>query len=184
MPAGVFHVTVRSIDRRRLFLDSNDNEACLRYVERAAERYGWRVLAYCLMPNHIHLLVETPDETLAAGMQHINQSYAQRFNRRRDRTGHVFEHRYWSKPVSPSHYMAAACYVVLNPVRAHLVDSPAEWRWSSFAVVAGRAPAPAFLDLDRTFELLGCDKAAFEALVLSLVDMARALGAGHVPKAS
>src|SRR5207244_4925648 len=80
IPAGaVFHVTTRAIDRRRLFVDSNDHEALLRYADRAAERYGWRVLAYCLMTNHVHWVIETPMETLDRAMKHVNQSYAQRF---------------------------------------------------------------------------------------------------------
>jgi REP-associated tyrosine transposase len=176
----VFHVGNRAIDRRRLFMDSNDYEAMLLYIERAAERFGWGVLMYCLMPNHFHLLVETPTQTLAEGMQHICQSYAQRFNRRRERNGPVWEHRYWSKVVEGPHCMTSACYVALNPVRAGIVSSPSDWHWGSFAVISRRAAKPPFLDLDRACELLGCDVDAFRSLVLSLVDLSRALGAGPV----
>jgi REP element-mobilizing transposase RayT len=177
---GLFHAGTRSLERR-LFLDSYDYEAYLRYVDRASERFGWVVLGYCLMPNHVHLIVETPEATLADGMRHINQSYAQRFNRRRDRRGYVQESRYWSCVVEESHFLAAVVYVALNPLRAELVDVPSAWRWSSYAVLAGRAPRPACLALERSLELAGGNAAAVRSLVDGIADMSRALGAGHVP---
>jgi REP element-mobilizing transposase RayT len=94
---GFFHAGIRSIDGRRLFADSNDYEALLSYLGRARDRFGWLVLGYCLMPNHVHLIVETPEAVLGKAMGHVNQSYAQRFNRRRDRAGHVQQSRYWSR---------------------------------------------------------------------------------------
>ena len=85
---GVFHVTQRGTGFQPLFLDQHDYAACLKLLRKNEERHGWIVIAYCLMPNHFHLVLETPRPNLARGMQYLQGIYMQRFNRRYGRRGH------------------------------------------------------------------------------------------------
>ena len=143
---GRFHVTARGVSGDPIFFDDFDYEACQRLLARTVERFSWRCLAYCLMPNHLHLVIETPECNRGAGMRHFAGSYAQRFNMRYDRRGHVFEAPYRVTLVeTQSHLLEAVRYVAVNPVRAGLRREPEEWRWSSHAPTAGQAPWPAFL---------------------------------------
>jgi REP element-mobilizing transposase RayT len=96
-------------------------------------RYGWRIHAYCLMTNHFHLLVETPDANLSRGMQRLNSEYATYFNTRFAHVGHLFQQRFVSRLIESEHYFLEALrYIAFNPVRAGLCEHPADWPWSSF----------------------------------------------------
>jgi REP element-mobilizing transposase RayT len=139
--------------RQTIFLDDHDYVGFLGILERATSRFGWLCHAYCLMPNHVHLFLETPEPTLAAGMRHLKGSYAQRFNRRYERVGHVFQGPYGSELVDTDAYFVGLCrYVAWNPVRARLCDSPFEWPWSSAAATAGEVQPPPFLTVARIHE--------------------------------
>jgi REP-associated tyrosine transposase len=139
-----------------LFRDDWDYEAWLRILARTVENFAWRCHAYCAMPNHLHLLIETPAPTRSAGMRHLNGSYAQRFNVRYDGSGHVFQGRYGVNPVEGEAQFFETCrYIVLNPVRAGLADTPHRWHWSSYRATAGLTPVPAFLALDIVLGSLG-----------------------------
>jgi REP-associated tyrosine transposase len=147
---GIFHITSRGNDRRRIFLDDHDYVGFLAILERAVARARWICHSYCLMPNHYHLMLETPEETLAIGMRHLNGSYAQRFNRRYEHVGHVFQGRYDSTLVeTEQHFLELCRYVVLNPVRAGLCGRAADWPWSSFCATAGIEPPLPFLTTAR-----------------------------------
>lgn len=145
--AGAFvHVTTRGIGRAPIYFDEFDYVGWLCIFERAVQRFEWRCHAYCLMPNHFHLLIELTQPTLAIGMKHLNQSYAQRVNLRYDRTGHVFEAPYHAKLVEDDEHFLTACrYVVRNPVRARLCAEAGEWPWSSFRATAGLSHRPPYL---------------------------------------
>jgi REP element-mobilizing transposase RayT len=139
--------------RQIIFRDDHDYVGFLSILERATTRFGWYCHAYCLMPNHLHLFVETPEPILAAGMRHLKGSYAQRFNRRYDRDGHVFQGPYGSKLVETDEYFVGLCrYVAWNPVEAGLCRSPFEWPWSSAAATAGYVDPPPFLTVTRIHE--------------------------------
>jgi len=113
------------------------------------ERYHWICHAYCLMPNHYHLLVETPLANLSQGMRQLNGVYTQAFNRRHNRTGHLLQGRYKAILVEKeSHLLELARYIVLNPVRAGLVQHPRAWRWSSYRATVGEEEPSAFLTTD------------------------------------
>jgi REP element-mobilizing transposase RayT len=99
------------------------------------------------MENHFHLALTTPEPNLGAGMRRLNQIYAQWFNHRHDRVGHLFEQRYWSRLLEDeAHVVAVVTYIAANPVRAGLCERPEQWPWSSARAAAGVARAPSFLD--------------------------------------
>jgi REP element-mobilizing transposase RayT len=163
-PGAVYHVTSRGNDRARIFWDDADRHTFLVGVGDVAGREHFSILAYCLMGNHYHLVLETRAGNLSGGMQRLNSSFAQSFNRRRSRVGHLFQGRYYSSMiVEQSHLLEVSRYVVLNPVRAGLCQSPESWRWSSFRATAGLDPAPAFLTLGTILEHFGPDAARAQA---------------------
>jgi len=148
--AGAIHpVTARGNAREALCRDDVDRIRWLETLAEARERFSWLVLAYCQMGNHYHLLLETPRPTLSRGMRHLNGIYAQRFNCRRGRVGHVLQARFHARLVEQDeHLLAVAAYVPMNPVRAGLCSEPAAWRWSSFRATVGLEP-PGFLAVGR-----------------------------------
>jgi len=144
---ALYHVTSRG-DRREAIYDSDsDRQLFLDVVGAVWERFNWQVHAYCLMTNHYHLLVETPDGNLSKGMRQLNGVYTQRFNRICGRTGHVFQGRYKAILIQKEVYLLeVARYVVLNPVRARMVRTPAEWPWSSYRAMCGEVQVPQWLE--------------------------------------
>ena len=139
LAGGVYHVTSRGDRREEIFLGDDDRRQFLALVRHTTGRFGWRCLAYCLMTNHYHLLVETPVPNLARGMRHLNGVYTQRFNRRHGRVGHVFQGRYKAIVVQKDAHLLELCrYVVLNPVRAGIVERVQDWPWSSYRSTAGQ----------------------------------------------
>lgn len=155
-PGALWHVTARGNERGDVFRDDADRREFLSVLGRTVTVYGWRLHAYVLMGNHYHLLVETPEPTLSRGMRDLNGVTTQRFNRRHGRTGHLFEGRFKAILVErEAHLLEIARYVVLNPVRAGLVKSPAAWPWSSYKATAGLAEAPEWLETDWTVAQFG-----------------------------
>lgn len=145
-PGAVYHVTSRGNARAEIFLDDADRESFLDVLASVVERFAWRLYAYCLMGNHYHLLVETPDPNLSRGMRRLNGVYTQRFNRHHGRVGHVLQGRFNSIIVERERYLLElARYIALNPVRAGIVRSPGDWRWSSYRATAGLRPSPPWL---------------------------------------
>ncbi len=139
---GVFHVVARGNERALVFRDDRDRERFLEILESVATRYRWRVLAYCLMGNHFHLLVMTLNPTLARGMRQLNGVYAQWFNRRHRRVGHLFQGRYKAVSVqTDAHLRRTVRYVIRNPIRARLSSRPEQWRWTSHHATVGTAAA-------------------------------------------
>ena len=145
-PGALYHVTARGNGGGDIFLDNQDRLALFDILGEAVKRFGWVCHAYCLMGNHYHLLIETPEANLSAGMRHVNGVYTQRFNRTHGRFGHVFQGRFKAILVERDGYLLELCrYVVLNPVRAGLAASAREWRWSSYRATAGHKKGPRFL---------------------------------------
>jgi REP element-mobilizing transposase RayT len=137
--AGAFyHVTDRGDRKEAVFTCDADRISFLELLNTTAARYHWHVLAYCLMENHYHLVLEVVAPNLSAGMKRLNGVYTQRFNHAYGRVGHVFQGRYKSQTIGTEQHLFEACrYVVLNPVRAGLVNDPADWQWSSYRASAG-----------------------------------------------
>ena len=130
----------------RIFDNDRDRNHFLALVGEAARRYGWHISVYVLMTNHFHLVLKTPDPNLALGMKWLNSTYAAWYNRRHGKVGHLFGERYKAIHVQGEEYLQRlARYVVLNPVRANMVGSPGEYRWSSYRATAGIEEAPEWL---------------------------------------
>jgi len=130
---GTFHVTSRGNRRQSIYHDDDDRRQFLILRDRVVRLCAWRVLAYCLMTNHFHLLIETPAPNLSAGMHRLNSSYAKYFNEHHSVDGHLFDRRFGSRLVeTEEHLNDALRYIAFNPVEAGLCAHPREWRWSSF----------------------------------------------------
>ena len=158
-PGAVYHVTTRGNARQEIFLDDSDRAAFLGALAHAIHRMGWLCYAYCLMPNHYHLVVETPEGNLSRGMRQVNGIYTQAFNRRHERVGHVFQGRYKAILVDRDEYLKVVCrYVVLNPVWAGLAQKPEEWRWSSYAATIGIVSRPDWLSTDGLLGQFGQER--------------------------
>lgn len=146
---ALYHVTSRGDGREDIYLDDDDRASALAVLAEVVQRYNWLIHAYCLMTNHYHLLIETPDGNLAQGMRQLNGVYTQRFNRRHKRVGHVFQGRYKAIIVQKESYLLElARYIVLNPVRAQMVRSAKDWPWSSYRATAGFTAPPGWLEND------------------------------------
>jgi len=144
-----------------IFLDDVDRVSFLQILANTIERFGWICHAYCLMDNQYHLLIETPDPNLSRGMKHLNGVYTQWFNRRHSRTGPVVQGRFKSIVVEKEAYLLeVARDIVLNPIRANIVRSTRDWRWSSFRATAGIVMCPGFLTTDWLLSKLRKRRAA------------------------
>jgi REP element-mobilizing transposase RayT len=140
-------VTNRGVEQRSIFADDRDRRRFLHLLEKAIDAYRWQLLAYVLMSNHYHLFFRTPDTNLSRGMKDLDGDYASFFNARHRRVGHLFQGRFKSHLVDGETYLLeVARYIVLNPVRARMVETPGEWRWSSYRATAGLASVPRWLD--------------------------------------
>jgi REP element-mobilizing transposase RayT len=145
------HIWCRGNRKQQIFRDDADCEHYLSLFEKVAVDLKWRVVAYCLMPNHIHLMVDFPADTMAKGMQILQGEYAQYVNRRHDYDGHLWRGRYSVKRVETDAYsLQLNRYIVNNPVRAGIVDSPAAWKWSSYRAMVGKTKPPPYLDTQWT----------------------------------
>jgi REP-associated tyrosine transposase len=150
---GIHHVFARGNNKALLFHDDVDREAYLWLLGRVVALKAWRCLSYCLMDNHVHLLIETPAPNLGEGMQRLHGDFGRDFNRRHVRSGHVFQGRFGSTPARNEEQLwTVAGYIAANPVEAGLCGSPEAWPWSSHACAVGRLAAPAWLDLARLYE--------------------------------
>lgn len=141
---ALYHVTTRGNARRAIVQDAHDRLLLLDILKKVVDRYHWLCHAYCLMDNHYHLVIETPEANLSRGMRQLNGVYTQAYNRRHHRVGHLFQGRYRAILVEKESHLLEVCrYVVLNPVRAKAVGEVGKWRWSSYRGTAGvKQPHP------------------------------------------
>ena len=158
-PNAIHHVTSRGDRQEPIFADDIDRCHLLDIVAEAMRRFDVRALAYCLMGNHFHFVVQTPQANLSRVMRQINGIYTQTFNRRHGKVGHLFQGRFHAAVIDAEAYLlAVARYVELNPVRAGLVASPADWEWSSFRAHIGLTSPLPWLDVETMHgHLLGRD---------------------------
>ncbi len=148
-PDAVYHVTARGNAKNDIFHSDTDRNTFLKILSGVVLRYNWLCHAYCLMDNHYHLLIETPDGNLSVGMRQLNGVYTQKHNWLHQKSGHVFQGRFKAIVVEKESYLLELCrYVVLNPVRAGKTETPEQWRWSSYRFTAGMKTPPDYLTTD------------------------------------
>ena len=148
-PGALYHVIHRGNNQETIFKNDRDRRMFLDYVNKTSERFSILIHTYCLMSNHFHLLVETPEPNLSVAMQWINVSYATYFNRKHRRSGHLFQGRFKAILVDADAYLKhLSRYIHLNPVRANMVSNPEEYEWSSYAAYIGERKPPQFLETD------------------------------------
>src|SRR4051794_10950708 len=128
LPDGVFHTTARGVARMTIFRDDFDYGTFRAQLQRTADKFSWTIHGFCLMPNHHHLIVEATRAGLSSGMHRLNGGYAQGFNARYERIGHVFQNRFTSYVIdSQQHFERALAYVRANPVAAGLCEDSDDW---------------------------------------------------------
>ena len=148
-PDAVYHATAGGNARNDIFHLDTDRNTFLKILSDVVQRYNWLCHAYCLMDNHYHLLIETPDGNLSVGMRQLNGVYTQKHNWLHQKSGHVFQGRFKAIVVEKESYLLELCrYVVLNPVRAGKTETPEQWRWSSYRFTAGMKTPPDYLTTD------------------------------------
>lgn len=146
---ATYHVMNRGNRKALIFEDDGDRRQFLKLLKESSTDYGVLVLLVCLMGNHFHLVVQTPNGNISEFMDMLEGHFAQYSNCRHRRTGHLFQGRFTGIVIENDiHLLTAACYVVMNPVAAGLVKTMEAWKWSSYAATVGMAPVPDYLTLD------------------------------------
>jgi REP element-mobilizing transposase RayT len=146
---AIYHVTSRGNAREDIFDDDADRHTFLECLGKVVTRCHWLCHAYCLMDNHYHLVLETPEANLSKGMRQLNGIYTQRYNWRHRTVGHLFQGRYKAILIQKESHLVEVCrYVVLNPVRAKAVERVEQWKWSSYVGTAGLATSHPWLTVD------------------------------------
>jgi REP element-mobilizing transposase RayT len=156
---ALYHVTSRGNRKRDIYQDDVDRARFLEVLEDVISSHNWRCHGYCLMDNHYHLIIETPDANLAKGMRQLNGIFTQLTNRRHDLVGHLFQGRYKAILVEKQSYLLELSrYVVLNPVRAGLVTDPGHWPWSSYRAMFDPSRDHAWLTRDWLLSQFQCQR--------------------------
>lgn len=172
---AIWHVTSRGNERREIFRDRNDRSSFLEILGETVFAARWRLHAYVLMMNHYHLLIETPERTLSRGVKRLNEQWAQHFNWRHARVGHLFQGRFTGILVHrETHLLELVRYIVLNPVRCGAVEYAFDYEWSNYRATAGLAAIPAWLDTDWTLSEFHTDPRIASETYRSFVADARA----------
>jgi putative transposase len=147
---GSYHVTTKGIASQRIYASEHDRTDFLELLDQITTRFGWRCLSYCLMDNHFHVLVQTPQPNLSRGVQQLKARYAQAFNARYGRAGPLFAGRFKARLIQKdAHLLEVFRYIALNPVRAGLCADPSAWAWSAHAALAGRREPARFLAVEE-----------------------------------
>jgi len=177
IPGALYHIISRGNARQKMFLSDDDCRRYLTYLAAYQQRDRFRVFAYVLMPNHVHLLIETAAVPLSRTMQRLNSRYSQAFNRTHRRVGHVLQGRYHALLCEKDAYLLALTrYLHLNPVRAKLVKEPGDYPWSSYGAYGGR-PSPVAIESAEVLRHFGNGVRSARARYQRFVH--EALGDGH-----
>jgi len=151
-----YHIMARGQRQENIFISDKDRKQFLERVAITVDKYNLHLHAYCLMDNHYHFLLETPDGNLSQAMRYLNGSYANYFRVKHRLEGSIFQGRYKSIVVEKDDYLLQlSAYIHLNPVRANMVEKPEEYKWSSFKYYLGKESIPEFLYSNELWEKYG-----------------------------
>lgn len=146
---GIYHIMLRGIDKREIFLDDKDREKFLSYLSRAKEKSNYTIYGYCLMDNHVHLLLEEGHENIGEIIKRITVGYVQWHNLKYSRTGHLFQNRYKSQAIEDeTYFLTVLRYIHQNPVKAGLVKDISQYKWSSYQSYL-EGSEQGFINVDR-----------------------------------
>jgi putative transposase len=155
-PELVYHVVCRGSNRQQIAWDAHDCDTFYRQLDYAAGKFEWEVFAWCLMPNHHHVVLRAEQVAFSAGFQQLNGNYSRITNRRYGRSDHLFRNRPIATELAgDAHLVNAIAYTLRNPVKAGLVQHAGAWRWSSYRATVGLARAPRWLAVDVVLDLFG-----------------------------
>jgi putative transposase len=170
IPGGYYHVHTRGNDRQPISFGNWSGRLFVRELARATRRYNWRILSWCLMTNHYHLVLQIGEAGLSDGMRELNGRYATESNRINKRRDHLFGSRFKSHLIEQDGHLLESCrYTLLNPVRAHAVRAPVHWRSSSMRTMAGLEPTPPWLDVDWILSHFGASAETARRIFLRFV---------------
>jgi putative transposase len=182
-PKTLYHITVLATGHEALFLEDDDRLLLYRILEYAVQKHGWEIRAFVVMTTHFHLLVWTPEDDIARGMQLICGIYVQVSNKEHGRRGHLVCGRFGSVVVDrPGHALEVVRYIALNPVRAGICDRPEQWRWSSYPATLGLAAPPSFLEIGWVLGLFDRDLSIAARRLREFVEAALPAAAGVRPR--
>jgi REP element-mobilizing transposase RayT len=161
-PTGLYHIYSRGNYRQLIFLDEDHYEKYVALIDRIARRRRWRLLDWCLMPNHVHLLIQLEDGGLSDGMRELNGCFSRWSNQQTGRTGtgHLVKNRFGSRhAIREGHLWSLLSYLPLNPVRADLVQRPEDWLWGGYRATIGLEHPRPFHDPAGLLRLFGEERA-------------------------
>jgi putative transposase len=168
---GIYHVNRRSAGPVAMYVDDADRTDFCSRLSRTIVKFGWKCHAFVLMTTHYHLLVEVDQDALQPGMHMLNSQYAQAFNRRWARNGHLRGSPYGAKPIhGETQFLRCVRYIALNPVEAGLCAEPAEWAWGSYRGAAGYDAGYPFVTNELVWSSLHDDRARAQRLLRVLVE--------------
>lgn len=169
-PGALYHITSRGNAGQKIFRSDKDRSVFQQLLGTVIERFHWLCHAWCFMDNHYHLVIETPEGNLSRGMRQLNGIYTQKYNGKYHKTGHIFQGRFKAILVDKDSYLLELCrYVALNPVRAHMIEKPEDFRWSSYRSTAGFDKAPPFLVVDWLLAQFSSNRKRAESLYREFV---------------
>ena len=173
VPNYPHHVTQRGARKQKTFFSSHDYKMYLELLRQARENAGVEVWAYCLMPNHYHLLLHTPDGNISRCMRHINGVYTQRYNRIQKTDGPLYRGRYKAILIDVDAFLLnVSRYIHRNPIEARIVRRAERYPWSSYSAYIGKSKAPLWLTMEDTLGMIGqrCRQQRYQAFVEAGID--------------
>lgn len=171
-PDDFFHIMSRGTGKQTIFLDDLDRKRFLVLLDNVVREYEWSCLSYALLGNHYHLIIQTPNSNMAAGMQYLNGVFSMDFNRRHLRVGHVTQGRYTSKLLSSEPYFLTVLrYVALNPAKDGFCSNPSDWVWSSYPSLIGATKPLSLLDRPSVWNLFSDDSESAQERLREFVEL-------------
>lgn len=155
---SIYHIMVKGNNKQDIFLDEDDKVEYLKRVKRYKEKYKAKIYAYCLMSNHVHLLVYDNGQDISKIMQSLNLSYVIYFNKKHDRSGHLFQDRFKSVMVKKdAYFVEVSKYIHLNPVKAYMAKTAEQYKWSSSSIYSGKYEKYEIIDNTRILAYFSAD---------------------------